>query len=176
MNKVILCGRLTRDPEARNTTSGIMVANASLATSEVWTDANGERKQKSEFHNLVLWRKSAENIVKYCHKGSQLLIEGKLTTEDWVAQDGSKRYTTKIMVDSFRMLDSKPQEARREEEPEAPQDNRQTYKSFQEEQNGGGSDEVTRQDDGLDRYRNLPPEEMPPEPQEEEIRVENIPF
>ena len=107
VNKVILVGRVGKDPEVKNLTSGNIVANFSLATSETFKDKNtGEKKETTEWHNLVLWGKTAELAGKYVHKGDQLYVEGKITTMSW-EKDGIKRYTTEIVVNSMQFLGSK---------------------------------------------------------------------
>ncbi len=105
MNKVILIGRLARDPEMRTTMSGTNVTRFTLAVSRPYQDQNGERS--ADFINCVAWRKQAENIAKYCTKGSQVAIEGRIQTGSYDAQDGSKRYTTDIICDNCTFLGTK---------------------------------------------------------------------
>ncbi len=105
MNKVILIGRLTKDPEMRTTGSGISVTSFSIAVQRNYTDQSGERGV--DFFNCVAWRKQAENIAKYCNKGSQVAIEGRLQNRTYDAQDGSKRYVTDIQADNVTFLGSK---------------------------------------------------------------------
>ena len=105
VNKVILIGNLGSDPEVKTTPSGVQVANFSLATSESWTDkASGERKEKAEWHRLVLWRRLAEIAGQYLKKGAKIYIEGKLETRSWEDKEGQKRYTTEVIVDKLEML------------------------------------------------------------------------
>jgi len=107
VNKVILVGRLGKDPEVRNLESGATVANFSIATSEVYKDKNsGERKETTEWHNLVLWRALADIAAKYLHKGDMIYIEGKLRTRKW-EKDGVTRYITEVVGDNLVMLGSK---------------------------------------------------------------------
>lgn len=104
VNKVILIGRLGKDPEVRSLESGVMVANFTLATSEVYRDRNsGERKETTEWHNIVMWRNLAEIAQKYLHKGDMVYIEGKLRTRSW-EKDGVTRYTTEVVADNMTML------------------------------------------------------------------------
>lgn len=104
VNKVILIGRLGKDPEVRSLESGVMVANFTLATSEVYRDrTTGERKETTEWHNVVLWRNLAEIAQKYLHKGDMVYIEGKLRTRSW-EKDGVTRYTTEVVGDNMTML------------------------------------------------------------------------
>jgi single-strand DNA-binding protein len=108
VNKVILVGRLGKEPEVRNLDNGATVANFSVATSEVYKDrTTGERKEATEWHNVVLWRGLAEVAQKYLHKGDMVYIEGKLRTRSW-EKDGVTRYTTEIIADNMTMLSTKP--------------------------------------------------------------------
>ena len=108
INKVILIGTLGSDPEVKYTTSGVPVANGSLATSESWTDKqSGERQEKTEWHRLVIWRKTAEIAGQYLRKGSKIYVEGRLETRSWEDQSGQKKYTTEIVVNDMQMLDSR---------------------------------------------------------------------
>lgn len=105
LNKAMIIGNLTRDPEVRNTPSGAAVASFSVATNLVWKDAAGQKQEKVEFHNIVAWRKLGEICGQYLRKGSKVYIEGRLQTRDWVGQDGVKRYRTEIIADNMIMLD-----------------------------------------------------------------------
>ena len=108
VNKVILIGRLGKDPEVRNLENGATVANFSIATSEVYKDkTTGERKETTEWHNIVLWRNLAEVAQKYLHKGDMVYIEGRLRTRSW-EKEGVTRYTTEILGDNMTMLSGKP--------------------------------------------------------------------
>ncbi len=104
INKVILVGRLGKDPEIRHLENGVAVASFSLATSESYKDRNtGERKEQTEWHNIVLWRGLAEVAEKYVKKGDLIYVEGKLKTRSW-EKDGVTRYTTEIVGDNMTML------------------------------------------------------------------------
>ena len=105
MNKAIIIGRLTRDPEMRTTTGGTNSTTFTVAVSRTYTDANGERG--TDFLNCVAWRKQAENIAKYCTKGSQVAVEGRIQTRSYDAQDGTKRYVTEIIADNVTFLGGK---------------------------------------------------------------------
>ncbi|MFA5188159.1 MAG: single-stranded DNA-binding protein [Patescibacteria group bacterium] len=107
LNKAMIIGNLTRDPEVRTTPSGVSVASFGVATNFVWKDANGQKQEKAEFHNIVAWRKLADIIGQYLKKGSKVYIEGRMQTRDWTGQDGIKRYRTEIIADNMIMLDSK---------------------------------------------------------------------
>jgi single-strand DNA-binding protein len=100
INKVILVGNLGQDPEIRYTADGRPIANFSVATSETWTDkGSGERREKTEWHRVVVFGKLAEICGEYLSKGRQVYIEGKLQTRKWQGQDGQDRYTTEVVVD-----------------------------------------------------------------------------
>ncbi len=107
VNKVILVGRLGKDPETRYMTNGEAVTNATLATSETWKDKSGEKQEKTEWHNLVFYRRLAEIAGEYLKKGSQIYVEGKLQTRKWQTKEGQDRYTTEIIVNEMTMLGGK---------------------------------------------------------------------
>jgi single-strand DNA-binding protein len=108
VNKVILVGRLGKEPEVRNLENGATVANFTMATSETYKDkTTGERKEITEWHNVVLWRGLADIAAKYLHKGDQVYIEGKLRTRSW-EKEGVTRYTTEVIGDNMTLLGSKP--------------------------------------------------------------------
>ena len=105
VNKVILLGRLGRDIELRYTPGGEAVGNCTMATSETWKDKNsGERKEKTEWHRLVIWGRRAEGLQEYLRKGTQVYVEGRLQTRQWDDKDGNKRSTTEIKVDSLEFV------------------------------------------------------------------------
>jgi len=104
VNKVILVGNLGRDPELRYTASGTPVANFTMATSERWTDPSGEKKERTEWHRIVVWGKQAEIVGEYLHKGKQVYIEGSLQTREWTDREGNKRYTTEVKAQRVQML------------------------------------------------------------------------
>jgi len=106
VNKVILVGRLG-DPETRYMTSGEAVTNVSMATSENWKDKNGVKQERSEWHNLVFFKKLAEIAGEYLKKGSLVYVEGKIQTRKWQDKEGKDRYTTEIVVNEMRMLGRK---------------------------------------------------------------------
>jgi len=108
VNKVILIGNLGRDPEVRSTPSGQTVANFTLATSRRWRDRDGNRQEKTEWHNIVVWGKQAEIAGQYLTKGKQVYIEGRLETRSWEDKThGDKRYRTEVICDNFQMLGSR---------------------------------------------------------------------
>jgi len=150
LNKAMVIGNLTRDPEMRSTPSGQNVASFSVATSLTWTDNSGQQQKKTEFHNIIAWRKLADICGQYLHKGSKVYIEGRLQTSDWTGQDGVKKYRTEIIVENMIMLDKAG-------------DNNNSNSNFSPKQSN-----APRQQE----------EELPTinADEEEEISVENIPF
>ncbi|MGL5831484.1 MAG: single-stranded DNA-binding protein [Candidatus Altimarinota bacterium] len=107
LNRVQLIGNLTRDPELKQVPGGQTVATLSLATNFSWTDQAGNRQDKAEYHNVVVWRKLAEICGQYLRKGSKVFIEGRMQTRDWEGEDGVKRYKTEVVADNMIMLDRK---------------------------------------------------------------------
>jgi single-strand DNA-binding protein len=106
VNKAIVLGRLGRDPELRYTPSGTAVANFSMATSDNWTDKDGVRQERTEWHRIVAWDRRAEICGEYLKKGGQVYIEGKLQTRQWEDRDGNKRQTTEIVAQFIQLLGS----------------------------------------------------------------------
>src|SRR3989344_3419267 len=149
LNRAMLLGNVTRDPEVRQTTSGQTVCSFGVATNRAWTDASGAKQEQAEFHNIVAWGKLAEICRQYMTKGRKVYVEGRLQTRDWQGQDGVKRFRTEIVADNVIMLDrpaggaSGPFSAKEEVPPSE----------------GGGSTD-----------------QQPFPPAEEEIQLENIPF
>lgn len=149
LNKAMIIGNVTRDPELKTTSSGQNVVSFSVATNLVWNDQSGNQQKKTEFHNIIAWRKLAEICAKYLNKGSKVYIEGRLQTSDWTGNDGVKRYRTEIVADNMIMLDNKNSSP-------SPQQNYNNQNS-----NNQQEEEVI---------------EVPEDPSDEEIKVENIPF
>jgi len=145
----MIIGNLTRDPELKTTPSGQSVVSFGVATNLVWTDQSGQQQKKTEFHNIIAWRKLAEICAKYLKKGSKVYIEGRLQTTDWTGNDGVKRYRTEIVAENMIMLDNR----------------------------GGLSMESGSSAPRQASAATEPVIEIPEEPMDdEEIRVENIPF
>jgi len=107
LNRVQIIGNLTKDPELKQIPGGQMVATFSVATNLTWTDKAGQKQQKVEYHNIVVWAKLAEICAQYLKKGSKAFFEGRLQTRDWEGEDGIKRYRTEIVVENMIMLDRK---------------------------------------------------------------------
>ena len=104
VNKVILIGRLGKDPETRYMPNGEAVTNATLATSENWKDKSGVKQEKTEWHNLTFYRKLAEIAGEYLKKGSSVYVEGRIQTRKWQNKEGQDQYTTEIVADRMQML------------------------------------------------------------------------
>jgi len=107
VNKAIVVGRVTREPEVRTTPGGQSVTSFSIATNRVYTDAQGQKQEQTEFHNIVAWGKLAEICGQYLVKGQEIYVEGRLQTRSWDAPDGSKRNRTEIVCENMQM-GSKP--------------------------------------------------------------------
>lgn len=106
VNKVILVGRLAKDPEVRYTGTGTAVCNIVVVTSDRWKDKEGKPQERAEFHRCVLWGKNAENAAKYLKKGSEAYVEGSLETRNWEDKEGQKRYTTEVKAQSIQFIGS----------------------------------------------------------------------
>lgn len=105
LNKALVIGNLTRDPELRQTANGQPVCSFSVATNRYWKDQSGERQEKTEYHNIVAWGRLAEICAQYLRKGRKTFVEGRLQTRDWEGQDGVRRYRTEIVAENMILLD-----------------------------------------------------------------------
>jgi single-strand DNA-binding protein len=147
LNKALIIGNLTRDPELRTTPNGQQVCTFGVATSRVWTDQAGAKQEKTEYHNVVAWAKLAEICGQYLAKGRKVYVEGRLQTREWEGQDGAKRNRTEIVCENMIILDRAPQGA------------------------GQARPAVTAAPSGEPAV-----EPAPQTPAENEIKVEDIPF
>ncbi|MCR4279384.1 MAG: single-stranded DNA-binding protein [Candidatus Zambryskibacteria bacterium] len=102
LNKAILIGNLTRDPELKSLPSGIQVATIGLATNRTWKDKDGNKKEDTQFHNIVVFGRQAETSAQFLRKGSSILVEGRMQTRSWDAADGTKKYRTEIVADRIQ--------------------------------------------------------------------------
>lgn len=154
LNKAMILGNLTRDPESRTTPTGQNVCNFSVATSSSYTDKAGMKQETVEYHNVVAWGKLADICRQYLGKGRKVYVEGRIQTRDWTAQDGQKKYRTEIVADQMILLD----------------------------RTGGGQDVGgSRAPQAANASRQAPQEypDVPPVIQQapvDEIRIEDIPF
>lgn len=105
LNRAQIIGNVTRDPEVRQTGNGQMVASFAVATNSTWTDKMGQKQEKAEFHNIVVWGKLAEICQTYVKKGRKIYVEGRMQTRDWEGEDGVKRYRTEINAENIILLD-----------------------------------------------------------------------
>lgn len=103
LNKVFILGRLTADPQLRTTPGGESVATFSLATNRYWTDKTGNKKEMTEYHNIVVWGRQAEFVSQYLSKGGIALVEGRLQTRSWEGKDGAQRKTTEIVAEGIQL-------------------------------------------------------------------------
>lgn len=157
LNKAMIIGNVTRDPEVRTTPSGQSVANFGVATNLVWTDQSGQKQEKAEFHNVVAWRRLAEIAGQYLKKGGRVYVEGRLQTRTWDDQNGVKRNRTEIIAENLIMLDRPGQS------------NANT---------GRGSNEAAQvaPKDNYEQPASMRSEPAPTSAPEDEINVEDIPF
>jgi single-strand DNA-binding protein len=122
INKVILIGNLGADPESRQTQGGTAITNLRIATSEKWKDKQtGQMQERTEWHRVVCFARTAEIAAEYLRKGSKVYVEGSLQTQKWQAQDGTDRYTTEVKARELQMLDSKGGQQARQAPQQAPQ-------------------------------------------------------
>jgi len=134
VNKVILVGNLGRDPEVRYTRDGKAVANLSVATTDSWKDAQGERQERTEWHRVVAWDKLAEIAKEYLSKGKQIYVEGRLQTRSWEDKDGNKRYTTEVRMDQMVMLGGREGSSRGSGPPSGPEEfQREPFQATEED-------------------------------------------
>lgn len=158
VNKVLLVGRLTRDPEIRTTSGGQNVASLSMATNRFWKDKSGQKQDKTTFHNVILWGRLAEIAGQYLIKGQEAYIEGRIETRKYTAKDGNERYITEIIAENMQ-LGSKPQGS------------------------GGGSGSYSapaaRPTQAAPTEQSAAPEEIPTinlDEEQEEVKISDVPF
>ncbi len=120
VNKVIIVGNLGKDPEVRYMPNGDAVANFSVATTDSWKDKQGQKQERTEWHNIVIYRKLAEIAGEYLKKGRSVYIEGRLQTRKWQDKEGQDRYTTEIIADQMQMLGSREEGSSQQESKSAP--------------------------------------------------------
>lgn len=145
LNKVMLIGRLTKNPELRSTPSGQQVTSFSLATNRYFTDSSGKKQERSEFHTVVAWGKLAEICAQYLTKGRKAYIEGRLQTRDWVGQDGVRRYSTEVLAENMIILDSPTSSSPRSESmPHG------TTRETSQGQGGAVADEIVEEEHTLE--------------------------
>lgn len=153
MNKVILIGRLTRDPEMRTTPSGVATTSFSIAVQRNYANAQGYRE--ADFINCVAWRKQAENIAKYCTKGSQVAVDGRIQTRNYDAQDGTKRYVTEVIADNVTFLGSRSGSGESSSYAANNYNNVSNVNDSMSSNNFGGSNDIVTTDLSEDPYANM---------------------
>lgn len=153
MNKVILIGRLTRDPEMRTTPSGVTTTSFSIAVQRNYANAQGDRE--ADFINCVAWRKQAENIAKYCTKGSQVAVDGRIQTRNYDAQDGTKRYVTEVIADNVTFLGSRSGSGESSSYAANNYNNVSNVNDSMSSNNFGGSNDIVTTDLSEDPYANM---------------------
>ena len=136
VNKVILVGNLGANPELRFTQGQQAVANLRIATTEKWTDKNGQKQEATEWHRVVVWGKQAEIVGQYLTKGRQVYIEGRIRTRQWQDQQGQKRYTTEIVAQNVQMLGGRGERPQDEQAQTVPPDD------AMRDDFGGGDDDI----------------------------------
>ena len=188
LNKAMLIGNLTRDPETRTIPSGHTVTSFGLATNRVWTDATGQKQEAVEYHNIVAWRRLAEICDQYLRKGSKIYIEGRLQTRNWDGQDGIKRYRTEIVANNLIMLGSKSSAPYSSEQPVvSPEQSRGAEPTPPPSPPESGPASPDTSQSGPDQIPEIQvdPEENPvppaspaggPSPEDKEVNVEEVPF
>ena len=150
INKALIFGNLTRDPEARRLPNGTSVTNFSVATNRVWKDKNGAKQEDTQYHNIVCFAKLAELAAQYLHRGGSVYIEGRMQTRSWDAQDGQKKYRTEIIADTMQFGPRREGDMR------------------------GGS--ATAPSGGTEKSAPAPAETEPVEYPSEEVNPDDIPF
>ena len=148
LNRAMIIGNVTRDPESRTTTGGQNVCSFGVATNHVWKDAQGQKQEKVEFHNIVAWGKLAEICGQYLARGRKVYIEGRIQTREWDGQDGVKRNRTEIVTENMILLDRPPA--------------------------GGGA--MPRPAPAAEPAQMPTPAPMPASAPDDEIKIEDIPF
>lgn len=162
LNKAMIIGNLTRDPETRLTTSGQSVSSFAVATNRQWKDQSGETQTNAEFHDVVAWGKLAEIVEQYLKKGMRVYIEGRLQTRSWEGQDGVKRNKTEIVASDVIMLDRKSDNV---------SDTRVTSKQeIPEEKKEGNQSKDNQTKDGKEDKKDSSSDEI------EEVDLDDIPF
>ena len=139
VNKVILMGNLGRDPEVRFMPNGDAVCNFSIATTDSWKDKAGERQEKTEWHNIVMYRRLAEIAGEYLKKGRPVYLEGRLQTRKWQTKEGQDRYTTEVIADSMQMLGGRDGAPAQESQASSQPDTKNEFDQTPSRNNQSGS-------------------------------------
>ncbi len=167
LNKAMIIGNLTREPELRQTGTGKTVASFGVATSLTWNDAAGQKQEKTEFHNVIAWGKLADICSRYLHKGSKIYGEGRLQTSDWL-KDGIKHYKTEIVLENMVMLSANPNA-----QAGGYNQGGSNYGQNNYNQQKPSYGPATQQAEPSINYQDFSVEDATPD---DDIKVENIPF
>lgn len=147
VNKVILMGNLGRDPEVRFMPNGDAVCNFSIATTDSWKDKAGERQEKTEWHNIVMYRRLAEIAGEYLKKGRSVYLEGRLQTRKWQTKEGQDRYTTEVIADSMQMLGGRDGAPAQESQPSSQHEAKDEFDQTPSRNNQSGSSNISSFDE-----------------------------
>ncbi len=165
LNKVILIGNLTRDPELRYTPQGTAVCTFGLATNRTWVDSSNQKQEEAEFHRIVAWHKLAELCSQLLFKGRKAYVEGRLQTRHWTSADGQERTTTEVVIDNMIVLDSR----RKPEETGLVSEKEQVSKPV-----SNVTSSAKKTDDSKKKAKKK--EESAPKEKKEEVSADDIPF
>jgi single-strand DNA-binding protein len=152
LNKAMLIGRLGQDPETRYTKSGSAVTSFSLATNDFWKDKQGNRQEKTDWHNIVAWGQLADFSQNYLRKGRLVYVEGRLQTRDWVDQQNVKHYKTEIVANTIQLLDRQPDAQGGEGRPAGGRSGYSDYSPAGDKQQGGEAREPSASQEGEEPY------------------------
>jgi len=172
LNKVLLIGNLTRDPELRYTPQGTAVCTFGLATNRSWVTEAGDQREDTQFHRVVAWNKLAEICSQLLFKGRRVYVEGRLKTREWTAQDGNPRQTTEIVIDEMLILDSKRAPGEEPGEEVAPGEPKEVGETVPME----GEEAPSRPTAKVKKEGKVEKEKKPEEAKKETVKAEDIPF
>ena len=161
LNKVMLIGNLTRDPELRYTPTGAAVCTIGIATNRTWTTDSGEKKEETEFHRVVAWNKLAELCSQLLSKGRKVYVEGRLRTTSWQTQDGTQRTSTEIVIEDMIVLDSRRPVIAGEEAPAAEAGEQQAPASQPMPAPKKKKEEAEKQEEKEDKKEDVNPDDIP---------------
>jgi len=179
LNKVLLIGNLTRDPELRYTPSGAAVCTFSVATNRSYTSADGTKKEEAEFIRIVSWNKLAELCSQLLAKGRKVYVEGRLQTRSWETPDGQSKQTTEVVIDDMRILDSKRsfEEGHAEEyQVDEPAVKSEEPKASEDEKDPKGAKKGTKKAKAEDKPKDEDKKDMPGSKEEEKVDLDDLPF
>lgn len=174
LNKVMLIGNLGKDPELRYTASGQAVCDFNVATSENFTDREGQKQERTEWHRVVVWARQAENCKRYLSKGSKVFVEGRLQTREWDDKTGTKRYTTEVVAQNVRFLSGKGSGGGFDEPPPPTDEYAPTHASGPPQRRA--AQEAPSNSGGSSSYSRAGSQPPPPHPDEAPPLDDDLPF